>query len=69
MTTFITRNDYKEHKRVTREEIDHQRNATKMPLYTNILLTLPMLWLLSSKAQGRKIFQKHLNPVMLVFIG
>ena len=32
-------------------------------------LTLPMLRLLSSKAQGVKIFENHLNPVMLVFIG
>ena len=32
-------------------------------------LTLPMLRLLPSKVQGRKIFENHLNPVMLVFIG
>ena len=33
-------------------------------------LTLPLLRLLSSKAQGRKdYFENHLNPVMLVFIG
>ena len=32
-------------------------------------LTLPMLMLLSSKAQGCKDFRTHLNPVMLVFIG
>ena len=25
--------------------------------------------LLSSKAQGQNIFENHLNPVMLVFIG
>ena len=36
---------------------------------SNILLTLPMLKQLSSKAQGRKDFENHLNPVMLVFIG
>ena len=33
-------------------------------------LTLPMLRLLLSKAQGRKDIKKqHLNSVMLVFIG
>ena len=37
-----------------------------------ILLTLPMLRLLSSKAQwwhDAKIFENHLNPFMFVFIG
>ena len=39
-------------------------------LLQNILpLTLPMLRLLSPKAQGCKIFENHLNPVILVFIG
>ena len=33
------------------------------------LLTLPMLRLLLSKAQGRKDFEKYLNLVMLVLIG
>ena len=33
------------------------------------ILTLPMLRLLSSKAQGHKFFENHLNPAMLVFIG
>ena len=34
------------------------------------ILTLPMLRLLSSiKATNAKIFENHLNPVMLVFIG
>ena len=28
-----------------------------------------MLRLLSSKAQGRNVFENHLNPAMLVFIG
>ena len=32
-------------------------------------LTFPMLRLLSSKAQGHKIFENDLNPVVLVFIG
>ena len=32
-------------------------------------LTLPMLRLLSSKAQGRSFYENHLYPVMLVFIG
>ena len=31
-------------------------------------LILPMLRLYSSKAQGCKDFENHLNPVMLVFI-
>ena len=34
-----------------------------------IWLTLPVLRLLSSKAQGRKDFRNYLNPAMLVFIG
>ena len=34
-----------------------------------ISLTLSMLRLLSSKAQGCKDLEYHLNPVMLVFIG
>ena len=33
------------------------------------VLTLPMLRLLPSTAQGRKIFENHINPVMLVFTG
>ena len=28
-----------------------------------------MLRLISSKAQGRKIFENNLNPIVLVFIG
>ena len=37
---------------------------------SRLQLTLPMLGLHSSKAQGGKVsFEKHLNPVMLVFIG
>ena len=32
-------------------------------------LTLTMLRLLLSKAHKAKIFENHLNPVMLVFIG
>ena len=32
-------------------------------------LTLPMLRLLSPKAQGAKIVINHLNPIILVFIG
>ena len=32
-------------------------------------LTLPMLRLLSFKAQGRKYFRNHLHTAMLVFIG
>ena len=32
-------------------------------------LTLTLLRLRLSKAQGRKVFENHLNPVMLVFIG
>ena len=34
-----------------------------------LTLTLPMLSLLSSKAQWRKVFWKPSNPVMLVFVG
>ena len=33
------------------------------------ILTLSMLRLLLSKAQGRRGFGNHLNPVKLVFIG
>ena len=33
-----------------------------------MLLTPPVLRLLSSKVQKRKIFEIHLNPVSLVFI-
>ena len=36
--------------------------------HERFILTLPMLRLLSSKAQGRKYFEKHVNPVILVFI-
>ena len=32
-------------------------------------LTLPILMLLSSKHKGANILEKHLNPLMLVFIG
>ena len=33
------------------------------------ILNLPMLRLLPSKSKDGKMFEKHLNPVMLVFIG
>ena len=46
--------------------------TTRITNSYDISLTFPMLRLLSSKAQGCKyfyIFEKHLNPVMFVFIG
>ena len=44
--------------------------ATSMDGLAQPFLTLPMLRLLPSKAQlDAKNFEKHLNPVMLVFIG
>ena len=34
-----------------------------------LVLTLPMMRLLSSKAQELKIFENHQNPILSVFIG
>ena len=46
-------------------------NLSIMKLCVDIctFVTLPMLRLLSSKHKDAKIFENHLNPVMLVFIG
>ena len=49
-------------------ETFHHVTPTGMA-YLYIGLTLSMLRLLSYKAQGSMIYENHLNPVMLVFIG
>ena len=46
-------------------EMGKQRKTPYLPR----ILFLPMLRLLSSKAQGCKVFENHVNPVMLVLIG
>ena len=42
---------------------------TRAPWHSFLIFNLPMLGLLSSIAQGCKVFENHLNPVMLVLIG
>ena len=49
--------------------IAHGTFMRENPMVRHLIFTLPMLRLLLSKAQDTKIFENHLNPVMLVLIG
>ena len=40
-----------------------------LKIYASAYRNIPMLRLLSPKLKDTKVFENHLNPVMLVFIG